>query len=329
MYRNTRRLLAVAGIALALAVAPGGASAQATSPGEPPPPAGGVRAVKVQGNVWMVAGAGANIAVQAGDEGVLVVDSGSTGLTDAVMQAIRGITDKPIRYLVSTSITPQHVGGNAAIASLPGGSTTGKGRGAKVSVIAQENVLVRMSRPAADGTSPYPSAGWPSDGYYAPQRNLVFNGEVVDIVHQPAAHSDGDSFVYFRGSNVLVTGDLYTTTSLPLVDRALGGSYTGLLAALNRMLDVAVSDDLAEGGTYIVPGHGRISDEADLVEYRDMAYIIRDRLEELVGTQRLTREQVKQRRPVLGWEARYSRPEWTTEMFIDAVYEEFTAGSAR
>jgi glyoxylase-like metal-dependent hydrolase (beta-lactamase superfamily II) len=263
-------------VAAAIGVALVGVSAQNAAPGEPPMAAGGVKAIKVQGNVWMLAGAGANIAVQAGEEGVLVVDTGASGVTDAVIAAIRGISPRPIRYIVNTSLTPQHVGGNAVLAALPGGSTAGATRGAMIRVIAQENVFIRMSRPAANGESPFPAVAWPSDGYYAPQRNIVFNGEVVDIVHQPAAHSDGDSLVYFRSSNVLVGGDIYTTTSFPLVDRTQGGTLAGTLAALNRMLDLVVSDDLAEGGTYVIPGHGRISDEADLVEYRDMVHIIRD-----------------------------------------------------
>ena len=206
----------------------------------------------------MLAGAGANIAVHAGAEGVLVVDTGASGMSEAVIAAIRGITDRPIRYIVNTSLTPQHVGGNEVLAVLPGGSTTGGERGAVVSVIAQENVLIKMSGPGSDGQAPYPASAWPTDAYYAPQRSIIFNSEIVDIIHQPAAHTDGDSIVYFRGSNVLVSGDIYTTTSLPLVDHRQGGTYAGLLDALNRMLDLAVADDLAEGGTYIIPGHGRV-----------------------------------------------------------------------
>jgi cyclase len=112
------------------------------------------------------------------------------------------------------------------------------------------------------------------------------------------------------------------------VDRARGGSLTGLLRALNAMIDIAVADDLAEGGTYIIPGHGRISDEADLAEYRDMVHIVRARIADLVGRERLSLAQVKSRRPVLGWEARYGHAGWTTDMFIDAVYDEFRARRA-
>lgn len=289
---------------------------------------GAVEVVKVQGNVWMIGNAGGNVVVQAGDQGVVVVDTGAVGLNDAVMAALRGISTRPIRYIINTALAPQHVGGNATLAALPGGSTTGATRGVTASVIAQENLFARMTRPGANGTAPFPPAAWPTDGYYAPRRGLVFNGEAIDIIHLPNAHSDGDTAVYFRGSNVLVTGDVFTTTNLPFVNHAQGGTYAGLLSALNVLLDIAVPDDLMEGGTYIVPGHGRICDEADLVEYRDMAYQIRDRLQKLADDGR-TLAQAKAARPVIGWEGRYSQPGWTTDLFLDAVYGEFTRTAGR
>lgn len=297
------------------------AAAWGQTPGEPPVE-GALEVVKVQGNVWMIAGAGGNIAVQAGDQGIVVVDTGANGLSDRVIDAIRGIGTGPIRYVINTSIAGQHVGGNATLSVLPGGSIAAATRGATPSLLAQENVLTRMSRPDSSGQTLWPSAAWPTDGYYAPRRGFIFNGEAIDVIHAPAAHSDGDSFVYFRGSNVLVTGDLFTTTSLPLVNRALGGTYAGLLSALNALLDLSVSDDLAEGGTYIVPGHGRVCDTADLVEYRDMAQIISDRLKQL-GSDGRTLAQAKAARPVIGWEGRYGRPEWTADMLIEAIYPEF------
>lgn len=309
---------------LTLAVA---VPAFAQAPVEPPVDSA-LEVIKVQGNVWMIAGAGGNIAVQAGEQGVIVVDTGAAGLSDKVIAAIRGISSRPIRYIINTSIASQHVGGSAALATLPGGSTTGATRGATPAVIAQENILNRMTLAGPDGKSAYPSGAWPTDGYFAPRRGMIFNGEAIDIIHLPKAFSDGDSAVYFRGSNVLVTGDVFTTTSLPMMNRALGGSYAGVLAALNVLLDITVPDDLAEGGTYIIPGHGRISDEADLVETRDMVYQLRDRLQKLVTTDRKTLEQVKAARPVIGWEGRYSHPGWTTDMFLEAVYPEFAPPAA-
>jgi glyoxylase-like metal-dependent hydrolase (beta-lactamase superfamily II) len=307
-----------------LIIAWGAVLGQAQPPDKRPP---AVHAYKVQGNVWLLTGAGANIAMQVGKEGVLLVDTGASSMTDAVLAAIREVTDGPIRYIVNTSITGDHIGGNAALAVLPGGSTTGHGRGPTPNIIAQENVLIRMSAPGPDKKAPYPTDAWPTDGYIAPHRNIFFNGEVVDIIHQQAAHSDGDSIVYFRGSNVLVSGDLFTTTNLPLIDRKQGGTSKGMLDALNAIIDIAVPENMQEGGTFVIPGHGRVCDEADVVESRDMLYEIRDRMQDLVRVQHLTLEQVKAKRPVLGWEGRYSRPEWTTDMFVDALYEEFKNGA--
>jgi glyoxylase-like metal-dependent hydrolase (beta-lactamase superfamily II) len=319
----------LAGSALAASVV-GAQQPPATSGGSAPAAAGlELRSIKVQGNVWMISGAGANVAVQVGDEGVVVVDTGAAGRTPALLAAIRQITTRPIRYVINTSVTPDHVGGNAEIARLAGGATDGRGTGVTPAVIAHEGVFTAMARPQANGESPFPSAAWPTDAYTVRQRNIFFNGEPIDIVHQPSAHSDGDSIVYFRGSNVLVTGDIFTTTRLPLVDQTRGGTLGGMVTALNALLDIAVPAGNQEGGTYIVPGHGRVCDEADLLEYRDMAVMVRDRMQELVRTQKLTLDQVKARRPVIGWERRYSAPEWTTDMFIEAVYREMSGGGGR
>lgn len=289
-----------------------------------PPISGEMEVIHVQGNVWLIAGVGGNIAVQAGEQGVMIVDTGANGFGEEVIEAIATISDRPIRYIINTSIAAQHVGGNAELAVLPGGSTSGAERGARVNVISQENVLFRMSVARdSDGEQIHPQLSWPTDGYYEPQRGQIFNGEAIDIIHMPSAYSDGDSIVYFRGSNVLVSGDVFTNTSLPLIDYSLGGSFQGSINALNQMLDITISDNLAEGGTYVIPGHGYISDEADLVEYRDMTYIVRDRLQRLIVEEGLNLEQVKQARPVLGWEGRYGRPEWTVDMFLEAVYNEF------
>ena len=196
-------------------------------------------------------------------------------------------------------------------------------------MIAHEKVLLQMSTPAADGKSPYPTEAWPTDGYIAERRAITFNGEAIDILHAPSAHTDGDTLIYFRASNVLVAGDIFTTTNLPLINRKQGGSFKGVLDALNVMVDIAVPEAMQEGGTMIIPGHGRVCDEADLVEYRDMVHEIGNRMQNLVVTQKLSLDQVKAKRPVLGWEGRYGRPEWTADMLIESIYQELSAGGSK
>lgn len=292
-------------------------------PGEPAP-AGELELIHVQGQVWLIAGVGGNIAVQIGDQGIVVVDTGAEGFGQEVVDAIASLSDRPIRYIINTSIAAQHIGGNAVLGPLPGGRPRGAERGARVNVLAQETVLFDMSvARGPNGEQLYPQDAWPTDGYYEAQRGLIFNGEAIDIIHMPYAHTEGDSIVYFRGSNVLVSGDIYTTTNLPMVDYTRGGTFQGLIDALDRMLDITIADDLMEGGTYVIPGHGYISDEADLVEYRDMTYIVRDRLQRLIVEEGQDLQNVKQARPVLGWEGRYGRPEWSVDMFLEAVYQEF------
>jgi cyclase len=292
-------------------------------PGEPAP-TGELELIHVQGQVWLIAGVGGNIAVQIGDQGIVVVDTGAEGFGQEVVDAIASLSDRPIRYIINTSIAAQHIGGNAVLGPRPGGRPRGAERGARVTVLAQETVLFGMSvARGPNGEQLYPQDAWPTDGYYEAQRGLIFNGEAIDIIHMPYAHTEGDSIVYFRGSNVLVSGDIYTTTNLPMVDYTRGGTFQGLIDALDRMLDITIADDLMEGGTYVIPGHGYISDEADLVEYRDMTYIVRDRLQRLIVEEGQDLQSVKQARPVLGWEGRYGRPEWSVDMFLEAVYQEF------
>ncbi len=330
---NRHNILPCSALALLLAcVGVTNIAAQSTPPypaSASVPPKPGIHALKVQGNVWMIPGVGGNVAMQVGKEGVMLVDTGSAGMTDTLLAAIREVSEAPIRYVVNTSISADHIGGNAAIATLPGGATNGKGRGPQANIIAHENVLLRMSTPGPDKKAPYATEAWPTDGYLAARRSLFFNDEPIDIIYMPGAHSDGDTIVYFRASNVLVSGDIFTTTNFPLTDRKLGGSSKGTLEALNYMLDITVPESLQEGGTYVIPGHGRVCDEADLAEYRDMLDEIRDRMADLVNNQHLTLQQVKAKHPISGWEGRYSRPEWTTDMFVEALYEEFKGGAAK
>ena len=293
----------------------------ARTPAPAPAPGTQVRGLHVQGNVWMIVGAGPNIAMQVGEDGVLLVDTGAPGTADAVLAAIRAITDKPIRFIVDTSAHPDRVGNNAAFGVLPGGSTTRTGRGPTPQIVAHASVLTRMNRDE-DGRPAYPAGALPTDAYLGGRRDFFFNGEAVQILHMPGAATDGDSIVHFRGSDVIVAGELFTTTHFARFDAARGGRYEGVLAALNAMLDIAVPRAWQEGGTYIVPGRGRISDEADLAEVRDQVHMIRDRVRALAVDQHLTLDDVRARRPLLDIESRYDGVDWPAARFLEAVYRE-------
>jgi len=305
-----------------------GAAPPAQGRGQTPNPGNAeVHVLPVQGNVYMLVGGGGNVTIQVGDDGVLLVDTSYAQLSDKILAEIRKLSNKPIRYIINTHVHLDHVGGNENLGKA-GRTVSGGNVGADAptgaTIIAHENVLNGMSAPT--GTqAPFPFAAWPTDTYFTKQKELFFNNEAVVVVHQPAAHTDGDSVVYFRRSDVVSTGDLFVTTSYPIIDQQRGGSINGTLKALNYLLDLAIPKDKQEGGTYIIPGHGRLCDEADLLEYRDMVTIIRDRIEDLVKKGR-TLEQVKAAKPTLDYDGRYGSDTgpWTTAMFIEAVFRDLS-----
>ena len=281
--------------------------------------------LSVQGNVSVITGAGANIVVQVGDLGPVVVDTGLAQNTDDVLGAIRKLSNRPVRYIINTHMHADHTGGNERVAAAGqpnsgrGVAQVGVGTAPRAEIIANELVLQRMSTPAGSET-PRPVAAWPTSTFSAPRKEFFTNGEGVQLVHVPGAHTDGDSLVFFRRSDVIAAGDVYSTVSYPMIDAAHGGTITGVVDALNELLALAIPGEKTEGGTMIVPGHGRISDEADLVEYRDMVTIIRDRVQDMIKRGR-TLAQVKAANPTMEFDGLYgSAPGWSKDQFVDAVY---------
>lgn len=312
------------GAATCAAAAAKHASAPASTPPGSTSPSVGQKAeiVPVQHGIYMIyAGAGGNVTIQVGNQGVVVVDAAVAEVSDKVLAAIRSITDKPIRYLMDTSADPDHVGGNENISKA--GITYGGGytQDAHYSFIyAHENVQNAMSAPTGQ-KSVAPSAAWPTDTYFQDSMELYFNGEPIIMLYAPNAHSDGDSMVFFRSSDVIATGDVYITTGYPVIDVAHGGSINGIIAALNRIIDITVPKENQEDGTLVIPGHGRVSDEYDVVVYRDMVTIIRDRVLDMMKKGR-TLEQIEAAKPSSDYDGRFgsvSGP-WTTNQFIEAVY---------
>jgi glyoxylase-like metal-dependent hydrolase (beta-lactamase superfamily II) len=331
------------------------------------PKDGQVHVLPVQGNIYMLVADGTNITASVGKDGIAVVNTGSPQMSEKILTALDQLAKtvaapkapnncfgphcpgawgwsspffntfiaspapaESIRYIINTSIAPEHVGANDTLASSGGvvraggfgfgGAVPDLGR--KATIVANENVLNRMSVPGAKGT-PAPEASWPTETYFDEFHKLseYVNGEAVILYHAPAANTDGDSFVFFRHSEVISAGNLFSTVSYPLIDVAKGGSIQGVIDGLNHILDIAVAEYRAQGGTWVIPGRGRLSDTADVASYRNMLTMVRDRVRDL-KKKGMTLQQVKAARPTLDFDGRYGSTTgaWTTDMFLDAVY---------
>jgi len=280
----------------------------------------------VKGNVYLIgaAGGGAHSVFQIGSNGVVIVDTQTPATSAKLIEAIHKVTPEPIRIILNTSFLPDHTGGNVAVRSV-GKFIGDRGEINVASIKGHEGVLNRMS--GVIGTATSPEEAWPTDVYYTGTMDLHMNGEPVILIHHPAAATDGDSVVFFRGSDVIVAGEIFTPDSYPVIEpEERGGSLQGTIDALNRIIDLAVPVMNAQGGTLVVPAYGPIADEYSVVIYRDMLTIIRDRIADLVK-RGMTLEQVKAARPTLDYDGIYGTAPrgWTTDQFVEAVYRELSA----
>ena len=294
-----------------------------------PTGADAIHTLQVAPNVYAIFGAGSNVVMHVGAEGVILVDSGTLETADRVLAEIRKITTAPIRMIINTSADRDHIGGNERIAragvSLNPNAFNAGGNAA--AVLAHENVLNRVSAPTGQ-QAPFPVGIWPTETYISKIKSMYLNDDGIQVIHYPSAHSDGDSMVFFRRADVVVTGDILDLRRFPVIDLESGGSITGELAALNALLELAIPAMpliYKEGRTYIVPGHGRIADHAEVVEYRDMVTVIRDRIQNMVD-KGMTLDQIKAANPTQGYRARYGSDTgpWTTDMFVEAVFKGLT-----
>ena len=289
-----------------------------------------IEVLHVKGNVYLIAGAGGNITVQTGDQAVVLVDSGSAQLSDEIREAIRKISTKPVGYIINTTVDRDHTGGNEALAK--GGFfmlTSANQARQTASIVGHVNLLSRLNA-TDDKLTAATSGNWPTDTYDGPDWKLYANDEPLILEHPASAHTDSDTVVFFRRSDVISAGDLFDMTRYPVIDRKRGGSLEGILKTLNHIsLDLAVPKENEEGGTYIIPGHGRICDRYDVAIYRDMLTIIRDRIRDM-AKRGMSLDQIQAAHPTYDYDGEFGSDAgpWTSAMFIEAVYNEASANPA-
>ena len=282
-----------------------------------------VETLPVQGKVHMIAGAGGNIAVQVGAGGVLLVDTGYEQMGGKVVAAIRKLApDRTLRTIINTTLADAHTGANAVLIKEGRLNQAGPGLGQRpneADLIGHSQLLALMTKIGRDKIIP---ERWPPSVFSGKQKDLYSNDEPVVVLHVPAAVTSGDSMVWFRGSDVVASGEIFNQATFPYIDVANGGTINGVIEGLNTLLDITVPKHNQEGGTMVIPGYGRIGDEHDVLEYRDMVTIIRDRVQAAID-KKMTLAQVKALKPspTYEYEPRFNRdPAWTAEMFVEAIY---------
>jgi glyoxylase-like metal-dependent hydrolase (beta-lactamase superfamily II) len=321
------------------------------------PEDGEIHVLPVQGNIYMLIVNGRNLTASVGADGIMMVNTGPAGMTDRILETVTNLANqasaptrnncfgmncpgtpsgwsspytntiisspapaRPLRYILNTNAAPDNVGGNAVMAAA------GEGRGGTAAIIAHENTLITMSGPTDDAWATDGDA-WPTESFYSDiyKMSSYFNGEAVLAYSEPGATTNGDTIVYFRHSEVISAGDIYSTVSYPKFDLDRGGSVDGVISGLNHILDLAVGEYRSQAGTWVIPGRGRLSDTADVASYRNMVQIVSDRIEDLID-EGMSLEEVQAARPTMDFDGRYGSEtgDWTTMMFVEAVYRSLT-----
>lgn len=309
---RTRLLFSLAAAVIGIA----GAQAQQAPP---------VSVLPVQGNVSMLATAGGNVTVQTGKNGLVLVDTPPANLADQSIAELRKLSPRPIRHIIQTSLSADRIGGTpallgpAAARGLPLGAGLfgfGAQGASRPNVAAQENVLNRLSA----ATPAVPPAMLPTMTYFQATLDLFANDEAIVVYHVPAAHTDGDSVVFFRRSDVISAGNIFTPNRYPVIDTERGGTVKGLVSALNKVLELAVPEAFSEGGTKIIPASGRISEETDVAEFRDMVAIVRDRVQDGINKKQ-TLDQIKASRPTRDYDTEYAGGPGDADRLVEAMFK--------
>jgi glyoxylase-like metal-dependent hydrolase (beta-lactamase superfamily II) len=332
---TARRGAALILVAVAALLPAGGGVEASSQSGNQASTSATFEVLPVQGSVTMIATDLGNVAVQVGDEGLVVVDTMSTAAGDRLLATIQSISQRPLRYIINTSSDADRTGGNEQVAKAGEKfyQTAAINAPARypTRIFAHENTLKWMLSPPP-GTPKSPEAMLPTDTYFVARKELSMSHEPIEIIHLPAAHSNGDSVVLFRRSDVLVTGAAFTPDRYPVIDLVRGGSFAGYLAGLNAIVGLAVPDHNEQGGTLVVPGYGHLGDQSNIAEYRDMVTIVRDRVQDMLS-KKMTLEQVKAARLTRDYDPLYSRPSSTGDQFVETVYRGLTptpaGGSSR
>jgi len=300
------------------------------------PDNGSLDVVRVRPNFYMIAGAGGNIGVQIGSDGVVLVNAGTEAASGQVLATLRKLTELPIRYVIDTNAEADFVSGNAKLAKA--GQTiftnvlgnpalaSAMTNGGTAAILAHDSVLSRMSAPTGKA-SPYPDDALPTEAFYTKRYTLRMNDEGIEILYQPAAHSSADSFVFFRGSDVVVAGDVLDKSRFPVIDIANGGSIQGEIDALNKLIELAIPPTpfIYKGvGTYVIPGHGRLCEQMEVVDYRDMVVVVRDVIADMIK-QGMTLDQIKAASPAKPYETQYGTEAGSTNTFVESIYKSLTA----